>query len=87
MVREGMGMAAQPGGTAYPFFNFKVKVGAKTGTAEPGGEVNPHAWFTVFAPFENPEVAVTVLVEHGGQGADVAAPVARKILEEYFRGR
>ena len=87
IVKDGMGKAAQPGGTAYPFFDFKVKVGAKTGTAEPGGEVKPHAWFTVFAPFDNPEVAVTVLVENGGQGADIAAPVARKILEKYFEGR
>jgi len=87
IVRSGMGKAAQPGGTAYPFFGFKVKVGAKTGTAEPGGEVKPHAWFTVFAPFDNPEVAVTVLVEYGGQGADIAAPVARKVLEKYFEGR
>lgn len=86
-VREGMRQAAEEGGTAWPFFNFKVKVGAKTGTTEPGGEVNPHAWFTVFAPFEDPEIAVTVLVENGGQGADVAAPVAKKILEEYFKDR
>lgn len=87
IVKDGMGKAAQPGGTAYPFFDFKLRVGAKTGTAEPGGEVKPHAWFTAFAPFDNPEVAVTVLVEHGGQGADIAAPVARKVLEKYFEGR
>lgn len=87
IVRDGMRRAAEPGGTAYPFFGFKVPVGAKTGTAEVAGEGDPHAWFTAFAPFESPEVAVTVLVENGGQGADVAAPVAKKILEEYFGNR
>ena len=44
-----------------------------------------HAWFTCFAPAENPEIAVTVLVEHGMHGGSGAAPVARAVLETYFR--
>ena len=44
-----------------------------------------HAWFTCFAPAENPEIAVTVLVEHGLHGGSGAAPVARAVLEAYFR--
>ena len=43
-----------------------------------------HAWFTSFAPAEKPEIAVTVLVEHGGHGGSAAAPVAKKVLERYF---
>ena len=43
-----------------------------------------HAWFTSFAPAENPEIAVTVLVEHGGHGGSAAAPIAKKILAKYF---
>jgi len=43
-----------------------------------------HAWFTSFAPAEKPEIAVTVMVEHGGHGGSAAAPVAKKILERYF---
>ena len=43
-----------------------------------------HAWFTSFAPAEKPEIAVTVLVEHGGHGGSAAAPVAKKVLEKYF---
>ena len=43
-----------------------------------------HAWFTSFAPAENPEIVVTVLVEHGGHGGSAAAPVAKKVLERYF---
>jgi len=46
-----------------------------------------HAWFTCFAPAENPEIAVTVLVEHGMHGGSGAAPVARAVLEAYFGER
>ena len=46
-----------------------------------------HAWFTCFAPAENPEIAVTVLVEHGLHGGSAAAPVARAVLEKYFQDR
>lgn len=63
----------------------KIQVGCKTGTAEshaPSGI--PHAWITAFAPFDDPEIAVTVLVEEGGQGSDVAGPIARDILKAYF---
>jgi len=86
LIREGMREAAQTGGTAWPFFDFNVATAGKTGTSEvPSGK--PHAWFTAFAPYENPEVVVTVLVEHGGEGSNVAAPVVRKILEYYFSSR
>ncbi|MBA7586053.1 Peptidoglycan D,D-transpeptidase MrdA [subsurface metagenome] len=75
-----------------------VTVGGKTGTAqvvtlEKFKEVDEedvpykyrdHAWFTSFAPAENPEIAVTVLVEHGGHGGSAAAPIAKKVLERYF---
>jgi penicillin-binding protein 2 len=46
-----------------------------------------HAWFTCFAPAENPEIAVTVLVEHGLHGGSAAAPIARAVLEKYFADR
>ncbi len=63
----------------------RVKVGCKTGTAEVGdAETKPHAWITVFAPYYNPEVVVTVLVENSGEGSSVAGPVARDILKDYF---
>lgn len=62
----------------------KVAVGCKTGTAETTPNQNPHAWITVFAPFYHPELVVTVLVENGGEGSNIAAPIAKKILEEYF---
>ena len=63
----------------------KVDVACKTGTAESQSkETPPHAWFTVFAPYDNPEIALTVLVEGGGQGSDIAAPIAKEILKSYF---
>ncbi|HVZ66997.1 MAG TPA: penicillin-binding protein 2 [Patescibacteria group bacterium] len=63
----------------------RVKMGCKTGTAETGDkDTNPHAWITVFAPFNKPEVAVTVLVENGGEGSSIAGPVARDVLKAYF---
>ncbi|PIY72110.1 hypothetical protein COY87_02690 [Candidatus Roizmanbacteria bacterium CG_4_10_14_0_8_um_filter_33_9] len=68
-----------------PTYWNAITTGCKTGTAESRDATSTsHAWFTVFAPFENPEIAVTVLVEEGGQGSDVAAPIARDILKAYF---
>lgn len=89
-VREGMRQACEKGGTAWPFFDFTVKgkrihVGCKTGTAESQGNgSDPHAWFNVFAPFDNPSIVITVLVENGGEGSFVAAPIAKEILTKYF---
>lgn len=63
----------------------RIKVACKTGTAEAGGkDTKPHAWITVFAPYYNPEIVVTVLVENGGEGSSVAGPIAKKILADYF---
>jgi penicillin-binding protein 2 len=63
----------------------EIPVACKTGTAQHGGEETPpHAWITLFAPAYKPEVVVTVLVESGGQGSSVAAPIAKKVLEAYF---
>jgi penicillin-binding protein 2 len=62
----------------------RIKLACKTGTAEVGGDQKPDAWITVFAPFNKPEIAVTVLVENGGEGSSVAGPIAKKILQDYF---
>lgn len=84
LIWKGMREACQTGGTGWPLFDFKIPVACKTGTAEHLEGEETHAWFTAFAPADKPEIAVTVLIENGGQGSDVAAPVARKILEKYF---
>jgi len=62
-----------------------VRIACKTGTAQHGDEQTlPHAWITLFAPAYNPQIVVTVLAESSGEGSNVAAPVAKKILEAYF---
>jgi penicillin-binding protein 2 len=43
-----------------------------------------HAWFVAFAPIDAPRIAVTVLVEHGGHGGSVAAPIAKRVIETYL---
>lgn len=63
----------------------KVNIACKTGTAQHGGEETlPHAWITLYAPAYDPQIVVTVLVESAGQGSNVAAPVAKKVLEDWF---
>jgi cell division protein FtsI/penicillin-binding protein 2 len=62
-----------------------ITVACKTGTAESFGDGSePHAWFTVFAPAENPEIVLTVMAEEAGEGSEVAAPIAKEILTDYF---
>ncbi|OGY10762.1 MAG: hypothetical protein A3D26_02890 [Candidatus Blackburnbacteria bacterium RIFCSPHIGHO2_02_FULL_44_20] len=95
VVQEGMKGACSADGTAFPFFNFEPRVACKTGTAQTVGE-NTHAWFTVFGPVSSlqgqalqsgKQIVLTVLVEEAGEGSRVAAPVARRVLEEWFKGR
>ena len=86
IVREGMKKTCETGGTGAPFFRAKYKVACKTGTAEEVGG-KPHAWFTVFAPVENPQIVLTVLVERGGEGSAVAAPVAKEVLDWWTENR
>jgi len=85
LVQKGMEKACAPGGTGAPLFNFSPLVACKTGTAEYGSEDETHAWITLYAPIDNPKIAVTVLVEGGGEGSSTAGPIAKKILEEWFK--
>ena len=86
VVLEGMkSVTTETGGTAYSVFrNFDIEVGGKTGSAEAGGKVN--AWFVGFAPYENPEIAIVVMVENGSHGY-YTAEVAKEIIEQHFRLR
>ena len=83
VVLEGMRSVTDEQGTASSVFqNFEIAVGGKTGSAEaPGNKVN--AWFAGFAPFDNPEIAVIVMVENGGHGY-YAGEAVREIMREYF---
>lgn len=83
-VREGMHEVVN-GGTGWRAKVPGIDMAGKTGSAQnPHGET--HAWFMGFAPYDIPEVAISVIVENGGGGGAVAAPIARKFLEMYFYG-
>lgn len=81
-VLEGMRGVTSEGGTAYSTFaGFNVEVAGKTGTAQAGNTTN--GWFAGFAPYDNPEIAVVVVVENASSGG-FTAEVARDIFAEYF---
>lgn len=79
-LRAGVEAVVAPGGTATRIATPEYKIAGKTGTAQaPGGD--PHAWFAGYAPAEKPKLVVVVVIDHGGQGSSVAAPVARYMLD------
>jgi penicillin-binding protein 2 len=83
IVRKGMREAVIYG-SAKALYDLPVKVAGKTGTAQVSKTKAPHAWFTAFAPYENPEIVITILIENGGEGSATALPVARQGLTWYF---
>jgi len=80
-IRQGMRQAVTEG-SSRALANLAVAAAGKTGTAQFSG--GTHAWFTCFAPYENPEIVITVIVEGGGDGHAAALPVARSGLNHYF---
>ncbi|PIU82871.1 MAG: penicillin-binding protein 2 [Elusimicrobia bacterium CG06_land_8_20_14_3_00_38_11] len=81
-VKKGMTDAVRYG-TGKNAKVVGLSVSGKTGTAQnpQGGD---HAWFVCFAPSEKPKIALVVMIEHGGGGGEVAAPIAKRMLEEIF---
>lgn len=85
LVKTGLSLVTKSGGTAWPFFAFPIQSAGKTGTAEFGHPQNKtHAWYTGFAPDNDPQIAATVLIEGGGEGSSIAAPVVKEIFRYYF---
>lgn len=93
LLQQGMcDVTLDPYGTArymfeewYEFHGMGVVVCGKTGTAQTGqAGTKPQAWFTAFAPQGDPQIAVTVIVENSCEGSEVAAPIVRRIVEDYF---
>jgi len=82
-VRTGLREAVLSG-SARALGSMNVAVAGKTGTAQFGSDGKTHAWFTCFAPYENPTIALTILVEQGGEGHAVALPIAKTALEHWF---
>ena len=99
VVFEGMNAVVnEKRGTAYGVFPENSDIAGKTGTAQVfslrGGEydedsiqkrLQDHALFVAYAPAEDPSIALAVVVENGGGGGSVAAPIARKVLDAYFK--
>jgi penicillin-binding protein 2 len=96
VVHGPVGTAPSSGGlqTKWPKTNpsdaSQIMIGGKTGTAEIGTPDEngiydrQHAWFTCFAPYENPEIVITVIVEDGGEGSAYAVPVADRVMRAFF---
>ena len=97
IVKQGLwGVCNEPGGTAMSLRRKEGDVCGKTGTAQVISakglgsrameyKYRDHALFVCFAPKENPEIAIAIVVEHGGHGSSAAAPVARKMIDAYFQ--
>lgn len=88
------GVVNESGGTGWAARSSIVTICGKTGTAQVvgvkkdskyNGIYRDHAWFVAFAPYEMPEVALSVMVEHGGHGGTAAAPVAKRAIEAYLQ--
>jgi penicillin-binding protein 2 len=95
IIKKAMlGVVSDEHGTGWKARSDIVRMGGKTGTTQvvsgiiKGKKIpmrfRDHAWFVAFAPEEQPQIAVAVLVEHGGHGSTGAAPIARKIVEAYY---
>jgi penicillin-binding protein 2 len=97
IVKDGMwAVINEPGGTAFGSRIPGLEAGGKTGTVQVVGRestvragvdrhmLEDHAWFTAFAPVNDPKIVVVVFVEHGGHGGAAAAPIARRLLAKYF---
>ncbi len=97
MAQQGMRMVVEPGGTAEtPFEGMEIPSAGKTGTAEycdnvaqannrcQPGNWPTHSWYVGYAPYDDPEIAVLAFVYNGGEGASVAAPIVRSVMDAYF---
>jgi len=93
--RALFGVVNEPGGTGWAAKSGLASICGKTGTAQviamrgisqnQSEKFRDHAWFVAFAPIENPEISLSVFVEHGGHGGATAAPIAKKAIEGYLK--
>lgn len=100
LIRKALlGVVNEPGGTGGRSRLKSILVSGKTGTSQVVGMkkddehlkddeipylMRDHAWFIAFAPFDDPEIVVSIIVEHGGHGGSTAAPIAKEIFQTYF---
>lgn len=96
MAKEGMRLVVTEGTGKRPMEGMEIQSAGKTGTAEycdnvaqeqnrcQPGNWPTHSWYFGYAPYDNPEIAVVAFVYNGGEGASVAAPIVRSVIESYF---
>ena len=84
LVQAGLHEVTKTGTAARNFAGFPYEIAGKTGTAE-NSQGRDHGWFVGYAPFDNPQISVAVIVEQGGYGATSAVPIGRMIMEAYFK--
>ncbi len=82
-IQEGMRMTITDG-SARNLNDLTISVAGKTGTAQFLNNEKTHAWFTAYAPYENPQIAIIVFVDGGGGGHEIAGPIAKDVLNYYF---
>ena len=80
IVRRGMRDCVTIG-SCQLLANLPIKIAGKTGTAQWSNNKENHAWFTSFAPYDNPQIVVTVIVEEGGEGSKVAMPIVNQFYQ------
>ena len=83
-ILQGLMREVVESGTATRMKDQSYTAAGKTGSAEYNSERDSHAWFTGFAPVEDPQICVTVIIEGAGSGGDYAVPMARRVFDAYF---
>jgi penicillin-binding protein 2 len=84
IIQEGMRQTVTEG-SASSLNTLSVAIAGKTGTAQFGAQNKTHAWFVSFAPYDDPQIAMAVLVEGGGEGSSLAVPVTKEVYDWYFK--
>jgi penicillin-binding protein 2 len=83
VIRQGMRQAVTEGSASF-LADLSIKAAGKTGTAQIAGQKNPNAWFVSFAPYDDPEIVLVIMLENAGEGSSYAVPVAKEVLKYYF---
>ncbi len=82
-VRKGMRQAVTAGSARF-LNDLPVKVAGKTGTAQVAGQQRENAWFVGFAPYDDPQIVLVILLENAGEGSSYAVPIAKEVFRWYF---